>query len=355
MSRRLDPANPDRYVYRGASEPMRIERETIRGQGRSAPRGGAAVHPARAGAARGPGPRPRLRAALGWRGAGRRRLPPVAGARHGPRLERLPRGGVRLEGAVREPGLRGRGREHRLDRRGPRAGAARLERPASRAGARREVRVERLPAAWPISRSRSTRRAASSPRPTTTSCRPGTGGRSGSSSARRSGSGGSSTCSATARRRDGGSRSPISSGCSTTSAPSCRLAVVAALRTAVAEGGASRRPGRAMTPIAGRPLAMLAAWDGTLSKDSAAAALYQAWLPKLKAAIAAAMARTVPARAPGPVDDRRPGAADAARARGPPRSGGRARSRGWTARRAAGAARCRPTRPPRNGRPSAPR
>ena len=45
-----------------------------------------------------------------------------------------------------------------------------------------------------------------------------------------------------------------------------------------------------MTPTAVRPLAMIAAWDGALSKDSAAAALYQAWLPKLKAAITAAIA-----------------------------------------------------------------
>jgi penicillin amidase len=36
---------------------------------------------------------------------------------------------------------------------------------------------------------------------------------------------------------------------------------------------------------------MLTAWDGTLSKDSSAAALYQAWLPKLKAAVAEGLPR----------------------------------------------------------------
>ncbi len=66
--------------------------------------------------------------------------------------------------------------------------------------------------------------------------------------------------------------------------------VVAALRTAVAEGGA--RPSAGAGDAAERPTAtaVLTAWDGTLSKDSAAAALYQAWLPKLKAAIAAGQA-----------------------------------------------------------------
>ena len=134
----------------------------------------------------------------------------------------VPRGGVGLEGAVREPGLRGRGREHRLDRGGPRAGPTRLERPAAGARARRDATSGAASCRWPTCRSRSTRRAASSPPPTTTSCRPATRGRSGSSSARRSASGGSSTCSATARQPDGGSPSPTSSGCSTTSARSCR-------------------------------------------------------------------------------------------------------------------------------------
>ncbi len=70
--------------------------------------------------------------------------------------------------------------------------------------------------------------------------------------------------------------------------------VVAALRTAVAEGGARRTPGTGDDADSRSALAMIAAWDGALSKDSAAAALYQAWLPKLRAAIAAAI---VPGRA----------------------------------------------------------
>ena len=66
--------------------------------------------------------------------------------------------------------------------------------------------------------------------------------------------------------------------------------VVAALRTAVAEGGARPSAGAGDDADRRAAVAMLAAWDGALSKDSAAAALYQAWLPKLKAAIAAGQA-----------------------------------------------------------------
>ena len=63
--------------------------------------------------------------------------------------------------------------------------------------------------------------------------------------------------------------------------------VIAALRKAAAEN-AARAPGAAGDgPDRRAAAAVLAAWDGTLSKDSAAAALYQAWLPKLKAAVAA--------------------------------------------------------------------
>ena len=45
---------------------------------------------------------------------------------------------------------------------------------------------------------------------------------------------------------------------------------------------------------------MLSAWDGTLSKDSGAAALYENWLPKLKAATAAALPRPSAGRQPAP-------------------------------------------------------
>ena len=63
--------------------------------------------------------------------------------------------------------------------------------------------------------------------------------------------------------------------------------VVAALRTAAAEIGTGPVTGTADDSDRRAAAAMLAAWDVTLSKDSAAAALYEAWLPKLKAAIAA--------------------------------------------------------------------
>jgi penicillin amidase len=65
-------------------------------------------------------------------------------------------------------------------------------------------------------------------------------------------------------------------------------AVVDALARA-AEGGGTRAalPG-ADEANREAAAALLSAWHGTLSKDSAAAALYEAWLPKLKAAIAAA-------------------------------------------------------------------
>ncbi len=63
-------------------------------------------------------------------------------------------------------------------------------------------------------------------------------------------------------------------------------AVVAALRSASAQS-AARTPNTAPDEGDRRAAAaMLAAWDGTLSRDSAAAALYQAWLPRLKAAVA---------------------------------------------------------------------
>jgi penicillin amidase len=61
--------------------------------------------------------------------------------------------------------------------------------------------------------------------------------------------------------------------------------VVAALRTAAAEGGTGPVAGAGEDADRRAAAAMLAAWDGALSKDSAAAALYQAWLPKLKAVV----------------------------------------------------------------------
>ena len=63
-----------------------------------------------------------------------------------------------------------------------------------------------------------------------------------------------------------------------------------------------------MTRIARAAAAMLAAWDGTLSKDSAAAALYETWLPRLKTALAAAVAPGRTGQARRAVDPRRPGA-----------------------------------------------
>jgi penicillin amidase len=73
-------------------------------------------------------------------------------------------------------------------------------------------------------------------------------------------------------------------------------AVVTALRNSAAEGGVLAPPSgdddRDRTPAAAR----LRAWDGTLSRDSAAAALYESWLPKLKAAIATALPRSSPDR-----------------------------------------------------------
>jgi penicillin G amidase len=68
-------------------------------------------------------------------------------------------------------------------------------------------------------------------------------------------------------------------------------AVVGALARARAE-----RPPAAAGADRARAIAMLTAWDGTLAKDSAAAALYEAWMPKLRAAVAARAAR--------PTDDR---------------------------------------------------
>jgi len=61
--------------------------------------------------------------------------------------------------------------------------------------------------------------------------------------------------------------------------------VVTALRTAAAEIGTGPLTAAGGDADRRAAVAMLAAWDGALSKDSAAAALYQAWLPKLKAVV----------------------------------------------------------------------
>ena len=61
--------------------------------------------------------------------------------------------------------------------------------------------------------------------------------------------------------------------------------IVAALRTAMAEDGARPSAGASDDADLRAAVAMLAAWDGVLSRDSAAAALYETWLPKLKVAI----------------------------------------------------------------------
>ena len=61
--------------------------------------------------------------------------------------------------------------------------------------------------------------------------------------------------------------------------------VVTALRTAAAEIGTGPLTAAGDDADRRAAVAMLAAWDGALSKDSAAAALYQAWLPKLKAVV----------------------------------------------------------------------
>lgn len=78
--------------------------------------------------------------------------------------------------------------------------------------------------------------------------------------------------------------------------------VVGALERAVTESGlATPRPGDDDTDRR-RAIALLTAWDGSLSSDSAAAALYETWLPGLKASIAAGLPRppsSVPASAPG--------------------------------------------------------
>jgi penicillin amidase len=78
--------------------------------------------------------------------------------------------------------------------------------------------------------------------------------------------------------------------------------VIAALQKAVTEAGPA-------TPGAGddqadrrRAIALLTAWDGTVSGDSAAAALYETWLPRLETAIAAGLPHppsSPPASAPG--------------------------------------------------------
>jgi penicillin amidase len=75
------------------------------------------------------------------------------------------------------------------------------------------------------------------------------------------------------------------------------IAAVTALKTVATERGADAFQSGDDAAERRAGAAMLAAWDGTLSKDSAAAALYEAWLPKLKAAIAAASpGATTPAR-----------------------------------------------------------
>ena len=63
--------------------------------------------------------------------------------------------------------------------------------------------------------------------------------------------------------------------------------VIAALRHAAGEGVAAPATATPLDTDSRSALAMLIAWDGTVSKDSAAAALYEAWLPKVKAAVAA--------------------------------------------------------------------
>jgi len=84
--------------------------------------------------------------------------------------------------------------------------------------------------------------------------------------------------------------------------------VVDALRKAVAERGAVQAGAGDDDADRDRAIALLTSWDATLSKESAAAALYEVWLPRLKAAIAEGLPRpsagreTPPATAPAPGD-----------------------------------------------------
>jgi len=64
--------------------------------------------------------------------------------------------------------------------------------------------------------------------------------------------------------------------------------VSTAVARAVKARGASRVPA-ADADDHGRAIALLSGWDGTLSKDSARAALYETWLPRLSTAVAGAI------------------------------------------------------------------
>ncbi len=68
-------------------------------------------------------------------------------------------------------------------------------------------------------------------------------------------------------------------------------AVCGTLRQALVERGRSAgAPGGALAPKAARAAAMLTAWDDVLGKDSAPAALYEAWLPLVTRAFGEALA-----------------------------------------------------------------
>ena len=138
-----DVPGGSRYRYGGGWEPMEVSTETVAVRGGEPvevelkfTRHGPVVHEvARPGRVQRQG---RLAAARHGALPGQRR--PHAGGR----LERVPRGGARLGGPGREPGLRGRGRQHRLAAGRACPGPPQLGWPAARPR-RRPLRMGRVP------------------------------------------------------------------------------------------------------------------------------------------------------------------------------------------------------------------
>ena len=252
-----NPANPDEVRFQGRWEPMRVVRETIGVKGGEPvaaelkfTRHGPVIHE----------DRERHRAyVLRWVGS----EPGTAGYLASLSLDRardwpeFRQGPGALEGPVGEPGLRGRGRQHRLAGGGAHARAQGVVRPAAGAG-RGRVRMAGISPRRRAAGRLQSARGTSSPPPTTTSCRRAIRDELGYDwgdptrflrIAEILGAGG---------RRGANSRSSISS---------------ASERRGLAVGpdvGEDARRGKGAGPELRPWIEKLARWDGTLAKGSAA-------------------------------------------------------------------------------------